>query len=208
MKKLFLSFAAGALLLFSCNDNSKHQVDTTSAAVETGSSVEAPIQPVGKESTYKKELQWTAFKTDKKVPVAGTFLKISLTGVKEDLAIPESLVNARFICDGTTTSTGDTARDGTLTTFFFKRLSNPEISGYFQKFENNTAYIVIQLNGKSVTKEFPYELKGNQIIIKGSVDILNDFNAQKPFTSLHRACYDLHEGKTWTNVDLVIKISK
>lgn len=46
------------------------------------------------------------------------------------------------------------------------------------------------------------------MMIQGSIDVLKDFNSERAYTSLHRACYDLHEGKTWTEVDLMVFISK
>ncbi len=193
--------------LFSCGDNSGKS-QSTALSQENQTESQPNSGTVGKESGYKKELEWTAYKTNKKVPVTGTFLKISLTNVKEDRTFPESLEGSMYFCDGTTVSTGDTARDGTLTTFFFKRLSSPQITGSFGKFESGKVPVTMVLNGKTITKEFTYTVQGDKVTIKGSFDILKDFNAEKPFTSLHRACYDLHEGKTWTEVDISVKISK
>ncbi|MDR1877532.1 MAG: YceI family protein [Flavobacteriaceae bacterium] len=193
------------LVLSSCGDGSEQNKTT---AQTTDYQAENKPNPAEKESNYKKELQWTAYKTDRKVPVTGTFKTISLVNTKEDKLLEESLDKAKFYCDGTSVTSGDAARDGTLVTFFFKRLSSADITGYFGKFENNKVAVTMSLNGKTVTKDFSYSIKKNTITIKGSVDILTDFNAQKAFTGLHRACYDLHEGKTWSEIDLTIKISK
>lgn len=206
MKKNILGAALFLLTLFSCGDKSggnKNVVAENDTPAQEDQSVAA------KESSYQKNLQWTAYKTKEKVPVMGTFNTITLTNTQEGKPLEESLQGAKFSCDGTTVSTGDTARDGTLTAFFFKRLQGgTAIQGSFGKFENNKVSITFTVNGKTVTKVFDYTLAGKEITIKGSIDILKDFDADKAFTSLHRACYDLHEGKTWTEVDIVVKISE
>ncbi|MDR2122590.1 MAG: YceI family protein [Flavobacteriaceae bacterium] len=193
-------------ILFSCKDNSASNKTTHSHDYQTGNQEKPGI--TGTESGYKKEFQWTAYKTNRKVPVSGTFKKISLTNVREDKPLEESLEGAKFYLDGTTLTSWDTARDGTLITFFFKRLSSTDITGSFGKFANNKVFVFLSLDGKTVTKEFSYSVKENAVTLKGSIDILKDFDAQKAFTSLHRACYDLHEGKTWSEVDLIAKISR
>lgn len=195
------------LILFSCGDNKSNKSTSTSEVKSTETTTQQ-IKPQGKESGFKKELVWTAYKTPKKVPVSGSFKNISLTNTKEDKPLDESLEGAKFYIDGTTVSTGDTSRDGNLTLFFFKRLSSPEIYGSFGKFENNKVKISLTLNGKTITKEFSYKLDKKMMMIQGSIDVLKDFNSEKAYTSLHRACFDLHEGKTWTEVDLMVFISK
>lgn len=205
MKNLIGGLLLYSFALISCGDNSG---GNKGVVVENNNSESSNKVIPAKESSYTKTLQWTAYKMKEKVPVIGTFNSISLTNTQEEKPILESLQGAKFSCDGTTVSTGDTARDGTLTAFFFKRLQDTTIQGNFGKFENNKVPITFILDGKTVTKVFDYTLKGKELTIKGSIDILKDFGAEKAFTSLHRACYDLHEGKTWTEVDIIAKISE
>ncbi|CVK16484.1 hypothetical protein Ga0061079_10788 [Apibacter mensalis] len=203
---IFLSIL---LLMFSCGDDKSSK--STNSSSDVGQTTESSIKnnnPKEKESGLKKELLWTAYKTPNKIPVNGSFKNLSLTNTKEDKPLEESLEGAKFYIDGTTVTSGDSSRDGTLTLFFFKRLASSEIYGSFGKFENNKVMITITLNGKTISKEFSYKLEKNIITIQGSIDLLKDFDSQRAFTSLHRACFDLHEGKTWTEVDLTAIISK
>lgn len=203
-KKNFLSsLLLSSILIISCGENNQNStVQSESDKVSIEASVNSKI------SSYKNNLEWEAYKTERKEGVKGTFTKINLYDTQENLKFPESLVGSKFSIDGLSVSSGDVARDANLNSFFFKRLASPEITGTFEKFENGKATIKISLNGKEAVKEFNYTLNDNEITIKGSIDILNDFDAQKSFKALHGACSDLHEGKTWTDVNLTIKISK
>ena len=64
------------------------------------------------------------------------------------------------------------------------------------------------MNGVSAKKEFAYTVTNNVLNIKGAIDIVNDFDATSAFNSIHELCKDLHAGKTFTEVDLEVEISK
>lgn len=209
-KKFNYIILSALMITHSCVDH-KDKTSMNSSYQTSQHGIENTIKrykPEGKESSLKKELIWTAYKTPNKIAVDGSFKSISLTNTKDDKSLEEALEGAKFYCDGTTVTSGDSSRDGTLTLFFFKRLASPDIYGSFGKFENNKVMITITLDKKTITKEFTYIFKKNTITIQGSVDLLKDFDSQRAFTSLHHACFDLHEGKTWTEVNLTAIISK
>lgn len=202
-------FLSTLFLMFACGDNKSSTSTNFSSDIGQTTASSVPSYGLkGEESGLKKELAWTAYKTPNKVPVIGSFKNISLTNNKEGKSLEEMLEGAKFYIDGTTVTSGDSSRDGTLTLFFFKRLASPEIKGSFGKFENNKVMISITLDGKTITKEFSYKLEKSTLTVNGSIDLLKDFDCQRAFTSLHRACFDLHEGKTWTEIDLTAIISK
>ena len=37
---------------------------------------------------------------------------------------------------------------------------------------------------------------------------INDFKGEGAFNSIHEMCKDLHFGKTWTDVEIAVEISK
>ena len=61
-----------------------------------------------------------------------------------------------------------------------------------------------------VTKDIPFEYTATEkeILLSGSIDMIEDFSANKAFNAIHEACKILHEDKTWTDVELNLTIGK
>lgn len=201
MKKSILALALVSLVAISCGD--KKSTDTTAPEQAVEQTTEAPVQ---KELTYSVE--WTAFKTPAKVGVKGTFDEIKLSEVKQDAAtLEESLKGAQFVIVTSSASTGDPARDETLRMNFFSKLVG-NINGFFGEFKEGKVLVNLTLNGVTKEKEFAYEATEGGIKLKGSIDIIADFTAQDAFNALHAACNALHEGKTWSDVEIAVEIKK
>ena len=141
-----------------------------------------------------QSLQWTAFKTPLKLGVKGTFDKIDFT--KGD----ECLEGAKVHIDKSSVDTKNPGRDKTLRLFFFDRLKGP-IEARILKVHEKILDVAITLNG--VTKDVPffYEKKGSTLTAKGVIDLF-DFGASKALSSIAKACFDKHQGKTWNDVEL------
>jgi hypothetical protein len=59
--------------------------------------------------------------------------------------------------------------------------------------------VAVTMNG--ITKNVPmnYTFNKGDLSATGNIDIL-DFSANKALSSINKACFDLHEGKTWSDV--------
>lgn len=206
MKKSFLALSVFALTLYSCGGDTsggnKGIVHVDENNAESQSTQKAPT------SEFQKSLTWTAFKTPAKVGVKGSFSDITLTNTKEGKTVEESLEGAKFSIDVTKVATGDASRDEKLKTFFFLSLAKPGITGSFGKFEQGKVLVNLTMNGKEVSKTFTYSVSGNELTLTGKIDIVSDFGAEASLKKLNEACFELHEGKTWSDVELEAKISK
>ena len=153
----------------------------------------------------KTNLTFTAYKFpgDKKKGVNGTFKTINVKGATESKVAEEVLSNTTFSIPVSSLSTNDISRDGKLQDFFFKNLTNTsEIIGGFGEFGEGKVPVMLVLNDKKVTKDFKYEIHDGQMILIGQVDIIKDFGGSKALEAINEACKELHEGKTWSDVDL------
>lgn len=202
MKKSLLALALIGAFAISCGE--KKDANTTEPTTET--TTEQVEAPVAKELTYTME--WTAFKTPKKVGVKGTFTDIKLNDVKADAAtLEESLKGANFVITTSSVSTNDAGRDEKLKVEFFAKMMG-NINGFFGEFKDGKVLVNLTMNGVSKEKEFTYTVEGDALKLKGGIDIIADFTAQTAFDSLHTACKDLHEGKTFSEVELSAEIKK
>ncbi|WP_353119359.1 YceI family protein [Myroides odoratus] len=200
MKKSIFALALVSMVAISCGD--KKSTDTTAPeAVEQ--TTEAPKQ---KELTYS--IEWTAFKTPAKVGVKGTFDQVKLSEVNQEAAtLAEGLKGAQFSIVTSSASTGDPARDETLRLNFFSKLVG-NINGFFGEFKDGKVLVNLTLNGITKEKEFTYEATETGVKLNGSIDIIADFTAKDAFNALHEACNALHEGKTWSDVEIAVEIKK
>lgn len=156
---------------------------------------------------YDIDFQWTAFKTAERVGVKGTFDEIDVVSYTKDGANAiEKISNSKIHLIGGSVNTDDPARDHTIKTFFFDHLGGP-IKASFGTLADGIAPVTLEMNDYEVEKKFTYEASENEITIKGSIDIIQDFRGQTAYDSLHEQCFDLHEGVTGTDVDVQVTVS-
>lgn len=196
MKKSILALALITTVFVSCK---KEEVKPTEPELEEVQLQEKPA--------YLPTLTWTAFKTPEKIGVPGTFNTIELNGTKDSGVVDQDLKEATFKIIPSTVNSKDQLRDGKLVEGFFKLMTG-DITGKFVDFKDGKATIEITMNGVTKQKEFSYTVTGDALNIKGTIDIVNDFDAAKAFNNLHELCKDLHAGKTWTEVDINVDITK
>lgn len=196
MKKSIIAFALCAAFFTSCK---KEEVKVEEHQLE-----EVQLE---EKATYNHKLEWTAYKTPEKLGVKGSFDTITLSNVSETGTIEGDIKGAEFKVDTKTVNTNDATRDGKLVEGFFK-LMNGEISGKFIDFKEGKATVEITMNGVSTEKEFTYTTNETTLTLNGAIDIVNDFEGTSAFNNLHELCKDLHMGKTFTEVDLKVVVSK
>ncbi len=199
MKKKLLTLALIGALVVSCGKKEETKVEEL---------YPTEVTPVSEQKVnLDYSLEWTAFKTPKKVGVKGTFDKMELTDVKEAATLLESLEGSKFTVETPTVNSKDPLRDDKLKAGFFAKMAG-NITGSFGAFKDGKVAVSITMNGVTKEKVFAYESTESSVKINGSIDMIADFTANAAFDSIHELCKDLHEGKTWTDVDIAVEIKK
>ncbi len=158
------------------------------------------------------DIVWQAYKTPEKIGVKGKLPSLSYTPAhKEGKNFKALFEGATVAIDTTKVDTGNSVRDGKLVTFFFKQMKAPKISGkilsvtpdahtkgkpYTGKLE-----VALTMNGKTVNTTLDYHYEKEVFKAQGNIDLM-DFAAGTALASINRACYDLHKGKTWSDVSI------
>ncbi len=118
------------------------------------------------------------------------------------------LSNTTFSIPVNTLSTNDTDRDGKIIKFFFGNLiESNTITGSFGVFEDNIIPVKLKLNNIEVTKAFSYKINDRNLTLTGIIDVINDFSANKGLEGITEVCKELHQGKTWPDVDIKCEIN-
>lgn len=159
----------------------------------------------------KKEgtsVNWTAFKTPKKVGVKGQLTDFNIKTAQKNATVEQLLSSATFTVNSKSVSTGDKARDAKIMQFFFQKA---KIEGKVLKAEANKVEMELSLNGvkKNVVLDSKFDDKNSTLTLNGVINVL-DFAMKDHLASLTKACGVLHEGVTWpdVNIELVAAIAK
>jgi len=158
------------------------------------------------------DVVWQAYKTPKKIGVKGKFPSLSYKPAhKEGKNFKTLFEGATVTIDTTKVDTGNSVRDGKLVTFFFKQMKTPKISGKILsvtpdahtkgKPYTGKLHVTLTMNGKTVDTTLDYHYEKEVFKAQGNIDLM-DFAAGTALTSINRACYDLHKGKTWSDVSI------
>lgn len=149
-------------------------------------------------------ITWTAFKTPKKVGVPGTFTSVTRKGENKADTLSSLLESQMVTIDSTEISTKNSARDKKIVKFFFGALAEKKFTANFKKASKKS--VTMELNFNKIKKDIPLEVgvKGNELTLSGHLDIL-DFELMDGLAAINKACYALHEGKTWSHVLLTVK---
>jgi polyisoprenoid-binding protein YceI len=151
------------------------------------------------------KVSWAAYKTPIKAAVGGSFTKVSLTNQTPHQENSKSLLKTQFVIDTTSTSTNDKMRDANIVNSFFKLMKGgTNITGQVLSIDSDLLTVQITMN--KVTKKIPLKLTiiENSITASGHIDVL-DFSMAKSLKGINKACYDLHEGKTWSDVAIKLE---
>ncbi len=158
-------------------------------------------------------ITWKAYKTLAKIGVGGRFTDFKYTpNLKEGKNFRELLVGSRVVINKSKIDTQNSGRDKTLVDMFFNQLENSSISGEImdiradKREDKKRAYqgyidVNITINTQSLVIPMRYGYKDEIFSAKGVIDIL-DFNGKKALKSINESCYDLHKGKTWSDVTI------
>jgi hypothetical protein len=160
----------------------------------------------------KIEVMWKAYKTPEKVGVKGKLTAVEyLPNKKEGKNFKELFVGSKVIIDTTKVDSGNSVRDEKLVKFFFSRMSETKITGEILSItadphtkgdpRTGRMEVAFTMNGKTVRTELDYHYEKELFKAQGNIDLL-DFAAGSALASINKACYDLHKGKTWSDVSI------
>jgi len=159
------------------------------------------------------DVTWKAYKTFAKIGVRGEFTSINYTpAAVEGKNFKELLVGSTVKIDKSKISTGNPARDETIVKMFFDKLKGETIEAKIVDIKSLSKHkkgevkkgivtVEISMNGKKLPIPMSYTYKDGEFRAEGTIDLF-DFGAQKALGSINRGCYDLHEGKTWSDVTI------
>ena len=161
--------------------------------------------------TQNSVINWTAYKTTEKIPVKGVFKTVDIKKSKPAANPIEVLQDLEFEVPVSGIFSKDSIRDYKLITYFFGVMDNTlNLSGKINIQENGKGDISLTMN--ELTKELPftYEVKGEIIEMKASMD-LDNWQAQAAIAALNEVCNEKHKAadgisKTWNEVALQIEV--
>jgi hypothetical protein len=151
-------------------------------------------------------LKWTGFKTAQKVGVSGTFKNVEFKISKND-DFAEFLKSANVKIDTLSFDSGLDVRNKSIVSTLFSLKSSENILATISKVDMKNKTLTLKLTMNEVTKNVPmtYYINKGSIIAKGQIDIL-DYNMSDSFAKFAKACFDLHEGKSYSEVHIAFTL--
>ncbi len=182
------------VIMFSCNKEVK-KVDKNSYTIEN----------------KDINIQWTGYKTNKKIPVKGIFKEVEILEITPALNPSEVIKNLKFRIPVKSIYSKDSIRDFKLTKFLFGTMKNTNtINGDISLNNDGKGYVDLSMNG--LTKNIPvsYQVNGESIKIEANID-LNNWQAQSALTALNDVCSEKHKGDdgvsvTWSEVNIQVEV--
>jgi polyisoprenoid-binding protein YceI len=150
-------------------------------------------------------VKFTAFKTYAKKGVSGVFDRVNVKSSKGK-DVKALLINAVAKIDTASVNSGNKGRDVKLVTKFFAVQNVKNITAKLSEVEKSSLIATISMNGKTVAIPMNYSVENKTVNAKGTID-LADFDMIPSLKSLNKACYALHKGKTWQDVDIYFTIT-
>jgi len=146
-------------------------------------------------------LEWTAFKTPKKVGVTAKFDKYTIN-TKPARTVEEIIKQASFSVDTHSVNSGNPARDQKIVTYFFTpKGKKVELTGKVLTLDKEMANVEFIFNKVKKVVAMKVTKESNLVKLNGTIDVL-DFNLSESLKGINEACKVLHEGKTWSDVNL------
>ncbi|SMP88416.1 YceI-like domain-containing protein [Epsilonproteobacteria bacterium SCGC AD-308-P11] len=157
-------------------------------------------------------VSFEAYKTPAKVGVGGVFDSVKYTPTAPSgKNFREIFVGSQVSIDTASVNSKNETRDDKLVKFFFDTMTGKNITAKISDYKPNklfkgkpkTGVFIVEVTMNGVTKTVPmnYSFDAGVMVANGVIDIL-DFSANEALSSINKACYDLHGGKTWSDVSI------
>ena len=123
-------------------------------------------------------------------------------GAQKASSLNELLKGQSFVIDASSVDTKDEGRNENIVESFFSLLkSKNTIKGRINKLSKKHVFLELILNGQKRLIPLKFSFEDSVFNGSGHIDLL-DFGASKALKSINKACYALHEGKTWSHVEI------
>lgn len=146
------------------------------------------------------KVEWVAFKTPLKVGVKGSFDKLGVTKNAKAKSIKKLLSGINFNIDGKSVNSNNKDRDLKLYKSFFA-LFGAKMSGKLVSYKKSILNMELTINGVKKIIPLKANLDNSTLTAAGVIDVL-DFKLGASLASINKACLELHEGKTWNDVEV------
>ena len=177
-----------------------------------GEPIVAPVIIENNECLYSfdetaTKVFWAAYKTEDKLKVVGQFKELKTDRSDQQFSSLAELVNGiNFSINTASSASGDEIRDLSLKEYFFKLFTeNFQINGSLAEMNKESITASINMFGSAKNIALTYSLTDGVLKMKGALS-LEEFGALKAYNSIHTKCFDLHKGKTWDVVDVIIEV--
>ncbi len=155
-------------------------------------------------------VNFVAYKTAAKKGVGASFDSVKYTAISPvGKNFREILVGSSVVIDTKSVNSKNKGRDEKLVKFFFQNMKgetiNAKILDYkavkVAKGEPKKGTLITEITMNGIKKQVPmnYMLKEGVLKAEGVIDIF-DFSGNAALTAINKACFDLHQGKTWNDV--------
>ena len=151
-------------------------------------------------------VKWIGFKTEKKLPVSGTFNSIKLD-IKSSENLSDFLKSSNVVIQTNSIESKDTVRNNNMTSTLFALASAEVIEVNISDVNEDEKTLILNVNMNEVTNtgRMDYTIENRKIVASGGIDIL-DFSMQKSYLAFAKKCADLHENKSFSEVDIEFTI--
>ncbi len=159
-----------------------------------------------------------AFKTPLKIGVGGEFHNVEYSNKTQSAADLQALLKGSSVLIHTSSvETGNPARDKKLVDFFFNKLVQKQISAKItdlktdksdakSKALSGVVFTEIKMNNVVRPAQLKFTYEKGVFQADGVID-LADYQALGALSSINKACYDLHQGKTWSDVEISFNLT-
>lgn len=154
------------------------------------------------------ELKWTGYKfpgEDKK-GVSGTLRNLGVEDSYSGESLEAILKGLKFNIDSRSVWSRNSMRDARLVKFFFGKMVTTMIKGNIVDLKGDKLIVKLNMNGLTKNIELKVTRKGKRFKAIGVIDIL-DFGMNKSLAAINKECFDLHKGKTWSDVEVQLLLS-
>ena len=151
-------------------------------------------------------VKWTGFKTEKKVPVSGTFNDIKLD-IKSSDNLSKFLESSTVSIETSSFESKNPSRNESIVSTLFSLTTAKTIKGKILDVDEVAKKLVLEVTMNEVAKPIPmmYEISNGNIIAKGTIDIL-DFDMKSSFMAFAKKCAVFHENKSFSDVNIEFTI--
>jgi hypothetical protein len=162
---------------------------------------------------YKVSISWTAHKFPdslNRAAVSGTFNDLFINYKNKHAGdIYQYLKDAEIIINSNSVNTNnDELKNSNLRNYFFSIFS-PVIYCKVTDISPVTmsAIVNVTMNGISENVFFEIKEEGENLLFRGTISNINNFNSQQAIDSLHKVCGTYHQNKLWPDISLKAKIN-